>query len=93
MKLLVTLYLPKRIINEAINWDQFSVNAFGVALSQVEFLFLLCSVFLFMVCLNCELFRAKRSGLPEAHAPLNVGFRFSTNAFTPSRPSSLIAIS
>jgi len=53
--LYITLELPKRIINEAINGDQFPVDVFGEALSQVEYLFLLCSVFLFMVCLNCGL--------------------------------------
>ncbi len=51
--LYVTLELPKRIINKAINGDQFPVDVFGEALSQVEYLFLLCSFFLFMVSLNC----------------------------------------
>ena len=53
--LYVTLELPKRIINEAINGERFPVDVFGEALSQVEFLFLLCSLFLFMVCVNCAL--------------------------------------
>lgn len=51
--LYVTLELPKRIINKAINGDQFPVDVFGEGLSQVEYLFLLCSFFLFMVSLNC----------------------------------------
>lgn len=51
--LYITLELPKRIINQAINGDQFPVEMHRVALSQVEYLFLLCSVFLFMLSLNC----------------------------------------
>ncbi len=53
--LYVTLELPKRIINQAINGDQFPVEIYRVALSQVEYLFLLCSFFLFMLSLNCAM--------------------------------------
>jgi hypothetical protein len=51
--LYATLELPKKIINDAINAEQFPIDVFGVALSQVDYLFLLCSLFLFMLSLNC----------------------------------------
>jgi ABC-type bacteriocin/lantibiotic exporter with double-glycine peptidase domain len=51
--LYATLELPKRIINDAIDAEQFPIDVFGVALSQVDYLFLLCSLFLLMLSLNC----------------------------------------
>lgn len=53
--LYATLDLPKTIINEAIDGEQFPIDVFGEGLSQVEYLFLLCSFFLSMVTLNCGL--------------------------------------
>jgi len=53
--LYTTLELPKRIINEAIDGERFPVDVFGEGLSQVEYLFLLCTFFLFMVTLSCGL--------------------------------------
>lgn len=53
--LYTTLELPKKIINEAIDAERFPIDVFGEGLSQVEYLFLLCSFFLFMVTLNCGL--------------------------------------
>ena len=50
--LYATLELPKRIINDAIDSGHFPIEVFGVDLSQVEYLFLLCTFFLFMVSLN-----------------------------------------
>ncbi|MEZ5933072.1 MAG: ABC transporter ATP-binding protein [Alphaproteobacteria bacterium] len=51
--LYATLELPKKIINDAINAEQFPIDVFGVALSQIGYLFLLCSLFLFMLSLSC----------------------------------------
>ncbi len=46
--LYVTLELPKRIINDAIGGDA-SVTYFGVTISQVQFLMVLCGLFLLAV--------------------------------------------
>ncbi len=53
--LYATLDLPKTIINEAIDGEQFPIDVFGEGLSQVEYFFLLCSFFLLMATLNSGL--------------------------------------
>ncbi len=50
--LYATLELPKRIINDAIDSGHFPIEVYDVGLSQVAYLFLLCTFFLFMVSLN-----------------------------------------
>ncbi len=49
--LYATLELPKIIINDALA-DSSSRTVFGITLSQVEFLFALCGVFLILVLIN-----------------------------------------
>lgn len=53
--LYVTLELPKLIINNAIDSGHFPVRYAGVVLSQVEFLFILCFLFLVAVLVNGSL--------------------------------------
>jgi ABC-type multidrug transport system fused ATPase/permease subunit len=48
--LYITLELPKRIINDAIGGDS-SVTYFGVTLTQIQFLSVLCGLFLFSIFL------------------------------------------
>lgn len=50
--LYATLELPKLIINNAIDSGHFPVRYAGVVLSQVEFLFILCFLFLVAVLVN-----------------------------------------
>ncbi len=50
--LYVSLELPKRIINDAISGPSEGVVIFGLALSQVQFLLLLCAGFLLAVLAN-----------------------------------------
>lgn len=45
----LTLELPKRIINDAIGASQSSFDLFGITLSQVQYLWLLCGIFLLAV--------------------------------------------
>ena len=47
--LYVSLELPKRIINDAIDSDSESVVLMGVTLSQIHFLWILCAAFLLVV--------------------------------------------
>jgi len=47
--LYLTLELPKRIINDAIGAEAGTVDVFGLELSQISFLMLLCSFFLLSV--------------------------------------------
>ena len=49
--LYVTLELPKRIINDAIGGDA-SVTYFGVTISQMQFLMVLCGLFLLAVLIH-----------------------------------------
>ncbi|MBX2880815.1 MAG: hypothetical protein KTR32_12815, partial [Granulosicoccus sp.] len=44
--------MPKRIINDAISGDAAGVDIFGVSLSQLQFLMLLCGAFLLSVLVN-----------------------------------------
>lgn len=53
--LYATLELPKLIINNAIDSSHFPVSYAGVHLSQVEFLFVLCFLFLIAVLINGSL--------------------------------------
>jgi len=53
--LYVTLELPKLIINNAIDSGHFPVRYNGISLSQVEFLFVLCFLFLIAVLANGSL--------------------------------------
>ena len=53
--LYATLELPKLIINNAIDSGHFPVRYVGVVLSQVEFLFVLCFLFLVAVLANGSL--------------------------------------
>ena len=50
--LYVSLELPKRIINDAISGARIDVTLFGVTLSQIQFLLLLCAGFLLAVLVN-----------------------------------------
>ncbi|MFK7853643.1 MAG: ABC transporter transmembrane domain-containing protein [Granulosicoccus sp.] len=50
--LYVTLELPKRIINDAISGSGEGIVLFGIALSQVQFLMVLCAGFLLAVLVN-----------------------------------------
>lgn len=50
--LYVSLELPKRIINDAISGARIDVTLFGVTLSQIQFLLLLCVGFLLAVLVN-----------------------------------------
>jgi len=52
--LYASLELPKRIINDAIGSKTENVDLFGVTLSQVQFLLLLCVAFFFIVVLTGE---------------------------------------
>ena len=50
--LYISLELPKRIINDAIGWAGEEVVLLGVALTQIQFLMLLCAGFLLAVLVN-----------------------------------------
>jgi len=50
--LYVSLELPKRIINDAIEGSPDDVTLFGVTLTQIEFLLVLCAGFLLAVLIN-----------------------------------------
>ncbi len=50
--LYVTLELPKRIINDAIGGSNEGVVILGVALTQIQFLLVLCAAFLLAVLVN-----------------------------------------
>jgi ABC-type multidrug transport system fused ATPase/permease subunit len=47
-----SLDLPKTIVNRAIGGTQFPQNIFGLSLGQINFLLLLCGLFLFLVFIN-----------------------------------------
>jgi len=44
--------LPKMIVNQAINGKDFPKNFFGLSFDQIPYLFLLCGLFLLLVCIN-----------------------------------------
>ena len=46
------LDLPKTIINEAIGGTNFPRDVFGLSFDQIEFLLILCTAFLTLVCIN-----------------------------------------
>ena len=50
--LYVSLELPKRIINDAIDSDSETVELLGVTLSQIHFLWILCAAFLLVVIIT-----------------------------------------
>lgn len=50
--LYLALELPKIIINSAIGSDAFPVIRFGVSLTQVEYLFALCALYLLAISVN-----------------------------------------
>eukprot|EP00752_Nemacystus_decipiens_P000606 g606.t1 len=50
--------LPKQIINEAINVEQDMMEFLGVSVTQVQYLFILCGIFLALVVVN-GLFKMK----------------------------------
>lgn len=50
--LYVTLELPKQIVNNALNSDSFPADYLGLSLTQVEFLFLLCGLYLGAILLS-----------------------------------------
>jgi ABC-type multidrug transport system fused ATPase/permease subunit len=47
--LFLTLELPKRIINDAIGASSDNINFFGITVSQITFLMILCAIFLVSV--------------------------------------------
>ena len=50
--LYASLELPKRIVNDAIGASESSIDLFGVTLSQVQYLLLLCVAFLATVLIG-----------------------------------------
>ncbi|WP_237065878.1 ABC transporter ATP-binding protein [Loktanella sp. M215] len=50
--LYVTLELPKKIVNNALNSSNFPANFMGLPLNQVEFLLMLCGLYLVAIVLN-----------------------------------------
>ena len=44
--------LPKMIVNQAINGKNFPKDLFGMPFDQIPYLFLLCGLFLILVCVN-----------------------------------------
>jgi ABC-type multidrug transport system fused ATPase/permease subunit len=50
--LYATLELPKLIVNNAIDSDHFPIVAWGMSLSQLDFLFVLCALYLLAVLAN-----------------------------------------
>jgi ABC-type multidrug transport system fused ATPase/permease subunit len=47
-----SLDLPKTIINKAISGKNIPAEVFGVPVNQIEYLLVLCTVFLVLVCIN-----------------------------------------
>src|SRR4051794_3886610 len=47
-----TLELPKKIVNQAIAGKAFPKTVAGFELDQIAYLFVLCTVFLALVCVN-----------------------------------------